>query len=103
MALAEEIARRDSPVASSELLAQEVRKRPTLRGALALLDRQKQGAGEARAEEVELLHSIVQGLVAARSVYQCGACGFAGRQLHWQCPSCKQWGTMKPIRGVDGD
>jgi lipopolysaccharide biosynthesis regulator YciM len=103
LALAEEIARRDGPAASGEFLAQEVRKRPTLRGALALLDGQRQGAEKARGEEAELLHSIVRGLVAARSVYQCGTCGFAGRQLHWQCPSCKQWGTMKPIRGVDGD
>lgn len=100
-ALAEEIARRGGCAESRAFLAAEVRKRPTLSGALSLLDLQKQ-EGES-GEQAELLHSIVQGLVSARSVYQCVTCGFAGRQLHWQCPSCKQWGTMKPIRGVDGD
>lgn len=29
--------------------------------------------------------------------YQCSQCGFAPRQLFWQCPSCKSWGTTSPI------
>ncbi|MCV5802824.1 hypothetical protein OFN34_28915, partial [Escherichia coli] len=23
--------------------------------------------------------------------------------LYWHCPSCKGWGTIKPIRGLDGE
>ncbi|MCD8476395.1 MAG: hypothetical protein LRY40_09000 [Shewanella fodinae] len=23
--------------------------------------------------------------------------------IFWQCPSCKGWGTIKPIRGLDGE
>lgn len=26
--------------------------------------------------------------------YRCGACGFSGGELHWLCPSCKQWSTF---------
>ncbi len=29
--------------------------------------------------------------------YLCGQCGFSGQDLHWQCPSCKCWGTIKPV------
>lgn len=29
--------------------------------------------------------------------YQCSNCGFNPRQLFWQCPSCKQWGTIAPV------
>lgn len=29
--------------------------------------------------------------------YQCSNCGFNPRQLFWQCPGCKQWGTIVPI------
>ena len=24
-------------------------------------------------------------------------CGFGARSHHWQCPSCKEWGTVKPL------
>lgn len=99
-ALADEIGRGGDDGESRRVLAEEVQKRPTLQGALSLLNLPGEGSDGAQAE---LLRSIVKGLVAARPVYQCVTCGFAGRQLHWQCPSCKQWGTMKPIRGVDGD
>jgi lipopolysaccharide assembly protein B len=29
--------------------------------------------------------------------HRCSVCGFGARQLHWQCPSCKGWGTIKPM------
>lgn len=28
-------------------------------------------------------------------VYGCSICGFAGNQLHWLCPKCKSWDTVK--------
>jgi lipopolysaccharide biosynthesis regulator YciM len=30
--------------------------------------------------------------------YQCDHCGFVARQLHWQCPSCKHWGSIQPVQ-----
>jgi lipopolysaccharide biosynthesis regulator YciM len=30
--------------------------------------------------------------------HQCEHCGFVARRLHWQCPSCKHWGSIKPVR-----
>ncbi len=29
--------------------------------------------------------------------YLCSQCGFSGQELHWQCPSCKSWGTIRPL------
>ncbi len=29
--------------------------------------------------------------------YQCEQCGFQGRTLYWQCPSCHYWGTAAPV------
>ncbi|MCG8432623.1 MAG: hypothetical protein MJA83_01155, partial [Gammaproteobacteria bacterium] len=28
--------------------------------------------------------------------YKCRECGFTGKTLYWQCPSCKQWNTTRP-------
>ncbi|MDH5369549.1 MAG: hypothetical protein OEW99_05965, partial [Gammaproteobacteria bacterium] len=33
----------------------------------------------------------------------CHVCGFNGKTLHWQCPGCKRWDTVKPIQGVEGE
>ena len=33
----------------------------------------------------------------------CNHCGFAGRQLHWFCPGCKYWGTIKVIKDVGSE
>ena len=29
--------------------------------------------------------------------YRCASCGFTGGQLHWLCPSCKNWQSIKPV------
>lgn len=36
--------------------------------------------------------------------HQCEHCGFVARRLHWQCPSCKHWGSIKPVQPepIDG-
>ncbi len=30
--------------------------------------------------------------------YRCGNCGFTAKRIHWQCPSCKKWDSVKPIQ-----
>ncbi|WP_198138645.1 hypothetical protein, partial [Moritella sp. PE36] len=25
------------------------------------------------------------------------------KSIYWHCPSCKRWGSVKPIRGLDGE
>ena len=40
-------------------------------------------------------------LLSDRPIYKCLHCGFPARLLHWQCPSCKHWNTIKPIQGVE--
>lgn len=42
------------------------------------------------------LHQIIE----RQPLYHCGHCGFSGRYLHWQCPSCKQWNSIAPVRDV---
>ena len=33
---------------------------------------------------------------SARTRYRCTSCGLAPGLLFWQCPSCKQWGSVVP-------
>lgn len=42
--------------------------------------------------------AVIGHLRSCQPDHQCEHCGFVARQLHWQCPSCKHWGSIKPIQ-----
>ena len=49
------------------------------------------------------LQNLVGKQLAIKPKYCCRKCGFATNLLQWQCPSCKSWGEIKPVRGLDGE
>lgn len=49
------------------------------------------------------LEKMVDTKVAQLPDYECEHCGYQGSFLFWQCPRCKNWGKLKPIRGLTGD
>jgi len=42
--------------------------------------------------------TVIGRLRSCQPDHQCEHCGFVARQLHWQCPSCKRWGSIKSIQ-----
>jgi lipopolysaccharide assembly protein B len=42
--------------------------------------------------------AVVDHLRSRQHDHQCEHCGFVARRLHWQCPSCKRWGSIKPVQ-----
>ncbi|EKD45853.1 MAG: hypothetical protein ACD_69C00106G0002 [uncultured bacterium] len=54
-------------------------------------------------EQLSLLKEFTDRLIENKPVYRCVHCGFAGKNIYWQCPSCKRWNTVKPIHGLEGD
>ena len=53
----------------------------------------------AESERLSALNRVRQTLgkiVAAKPRYLCQQCGYASLILHWQCPGCRSWETMKP-------
>ncbi|WP_296897306.1 lipopolysaccharide assembly protein LapB [Thiohalocapsa sp.] len=67
-----------------------------LSGAERLLMLRRRGQHTHSVEDAVLLEVIARHL-AAQPVYQCDHCGFEARELHWQCPSCKRWGSIKAV------
>ncbi len=53
--------------------------------------------------KLQMLYNITSKFLDNKPIYRCGHCGFGGKHLHWHCPSCKQWGRMKPVHGLEGD
>lgn len=82
--------------AARAYLAQQLKDRPSVRGEATLIDLTLAG----NAHHVETLHElrhITDQLLVRNPSYRCGRCGFGARSHHWQCPSCKEWGTIKPL------
>jgi lipopolysaccharide assembly protein B len=46
------------------------------------------------------IKGLTKSLLNAMSVYRCNICGFEAKNIHWQCPGCKNWKTVKPTQGV---
>ncbi len=65
---------------------------------LDLESRERALGGGEPARRAEVVHRVVRYLAARQSPYQCDHCGFSARSLHWQCPSCKRWGTVHPVQ-----
>ncbi len=84
-------------------VVEELKIRPTLKGIERLIDYTLQGVqGEPR-EDLLILRETTLRLIASKASYKCGQCGFSGRSVYWQCPSCKAWSKIKPIQGIEGE
>ena len=44
--------------------------------------------------ELALLQRVVGERIGKHSLFKCTNCGFKGQQLHWNCPSCKEWESI---------
>ena len=82
--------------AAREFLVSYLSGHADLSGAERLLALRRRVQQPPSAEDEVLLEVIARQL-AAQPGYQCDHCGFEARELHWQCPSCKRWGSIKTV------
>ncbi|GGY65451.1 lipopolysaccharide assembly protein LapB [Marinobacter zhanjiangensis] len=102
LALAEAVEQSSGRQAAIDLLRRELEARPSVRGLLRLVELSGYERGLATGEG-RLVSRIGQLILTNRPVYRCVNCGFSGQQLHWLCPSCKEWETVRPIQGVEAE
>ena len=103
IALAEFIQQDQGRQQAAEFIGDQLRQRPSVRGlgyliGINLFD----STGDAR-ENLLILRDLTSKLLEGKPVYRCNNCGFGIRTLHWQCPGCKHWNSVKPIHGVSGE
>jgi lipopolysaccharide biosynthesis regulator YciM len=85
------------------IIINHLRQHPSLKGLEHLIDLQVKDSSDSARDNLQLLHSLVIKLIDKKPVYRCDGCGYSGKTLFWQCPSCKEWGTIKPILGIEGE
>ena len=101
---AEQIRQEQGDRAAMDHLEQQLKRRASIREMSVLLRLALNAAepGEPR-QLLTMFSALFTGLLKEKPVYRCTHCGFGGRHLHWSCPGCRSWGTVKPIYGVDGE
>jgi len=73
-------------------LAQQLHVQPSIEGLDRLL-----GLGKVQTPElIPLVSNMTHGLLQQGRQYVCQHCGFSGKTMHWHCPSCQHWGSIRP-------
>jgi lipopolysaccharide assembly protein B len=80
-------------------LAQALQTRPSWIGLDQLLLLAPR-APEPLQSPLEGLRAALKRVTDASPRYQCSHCGFHARTLYWQCPGCRQWNSVTPLKDV---
>lgn len=86
-----------------EYLSKQMSRCLSLRGLEQMLGLYMDHVDVKMREQLLLLKEFTEKLIETKPVYRCVHCGFAGKKLYWQCPSCRKWNSVKPIHGLEGD
>ena len=114
-ALTEALSKKEGDIKASQFLVAYLEKAPSVKGVSRLLEmhlavmaasdnaENTEGTIGIVQENLVLLKSMLDSLALNQRSYRCVECGFKGTQLHWLCPQCQCWETVKPVRGVVGE
>jgi lipopolysaccharide biosynthesis regulator YciM len=104
LAMANLMVRRDDVQQAASYLLKQLNKAPTMKGFKRLMEIQIALIDDETATHcLQMLVELVENQMQQRPKYRCKSCGFSGRKLYWLCPSCKKWGVVTPIKGLDGE
>ncbi|MCK6261992.1 lipopolysaccharide assembly protein LapB [Vibrio sp. ZSDE26] len=102
--LAQLVAQHEGTGAAQDLLTRQLVKNPTMKGFYRLMDYHLAEAEEGPAKKsLSTLQKLVGEQLKVKPHYRCRKCGFSTHSMYWHCPSCKGWGVIKPIKGLDGE
>jgi lipopolysaccharide biosynthesis regulator YciM len=88
---------------ASAFVADQLRKRPSVRGLHRLIELNLEHSRAEARENLIVLKELTSRLLANKPAYRCKQCGFNAKSLHWQCPGCKNWNSLKPIQSMEGE
>lgn len=98
------LAKKESTETAETVLFEQLQKTPTMKGFRTLMGFFiEDEVDEKTRQSLTMVKGLVEEQIKMRPKYRCLSCGFSGRQIHWLCPSCKKWGVVKPIKGLDGE
>ena len=105
LVLAEMYKKFDGIDAAEKFVEEQLVEKPSVRGLdlLLKLNLEKNNDDGSNITKFKVLEKLVNSLLEKKPNHRCRKCGFGAKNLHWQCPSCKSWGTVKPIYGLESE
>ncbi|MDZ7786742.1 MAG: lipopolysaccharide assembly protein LapB [Halofilum sp. (in: g-proteobacteria)] len=97
------IREREGEQAAREFLREQMVRRPSLRGLREWVAWELENASDRNRAGTQVVLDMLDQLLETKPIYHCQQCGHEGKVLHWQCPSCREWNTVKPIIGIEGE
>jgi lipopolysaccharide biosynthesis regulator YciM len=98
--LSERIRKWKGDKVAANFVADYVRRYPTISGLHLFINIYLSYAEGRAKDDLLILQGLTNKLLADKPDYQCVSCGFSGKSLHWQCPGCKQWSSVKPVHSL---
>ena len=96
--LAETLKERYGDKEAADFIAEYMKANPSVRGLNRIIDMSLAGSAEGETREhLGVLKQLSEQLLNDKSLYKCRRCGFETPLMQWRCPSCKRWGSIKPV------
>jgi lipopolysaccharide biosynthesis regulator YciM len=103
LALADLIREEEGDMKAADFLAEQLAREPSLTLLLRSIELNARLPDSQSSRFLEGLRPHVRRLLELKPLYQCSNCGFAAKTLHWQCPSCRHWSTIKRKAGCEAE
>lgn len=104
VALAQLLIEKGDLSGAESMVLDSLYRHPTMKGFQHLMQMHVKQAEDGKAKQsLSMLEQLVEQQIKYRPCYRCKECGFPSHGLYWHCPSCKSWGSIKRIRGLDGE
>ena len=88
---------RDGTEAAEKFVIEWLRQKPNVHGLHKLIELNLDEASGTARDDLLLLKGIIEELREQHAGYVCDQCGFKGRAVHWLCPGCRHWNTIRPV------
>jgi len=79
-----------------KFLLQRVKRSPSISSLDFAMNRLEMSQSD-KADVLELIPGMLKKVRNDQVNYRCVQCGFSVTRLHWKCPSCKGWQSIKPV------
>jgi lipopolysaccharide assembly protein B len=94
------VSEKEGTQVAAERVLMHLSSHPDLKGLERLIRLNLLRGEESPRETLDVLLQSVIRLLDQQPAFQCEQCGFTAKKLHWHCPSCKTWGSIKPVQGL---
>lgn len=85
---------------AGRFLANALQGKQSLVGLHQFIQIRLQASDHLECSSLATVADLLAEMIAKQPHYVCVQCGFSGKSLHWQCPGCRDWNTMKPVQSL---